>query len=324
MPDPRDDTSPPDLFEVPEHSAGCTVQASDSGSFYFNVTSACAKASMHRANSANLVKQQHNHITSSVFKAVETCEERGHAASLVGTSMHACRIACEADVKQFAHTLSPAGTDNAGSSMQGVEGMSASAAAPTWDDVASDLIEGCKLAVRLTEIMRRMHSYHASVAVSRTRLLSRLLLRMAPSQGVTVLPPCRVHAFMKCMPLTLIPALAGKAGADIRKSLEIKMVGELEKWSEGELAERFGAARARMLKALIQGGYDTGVEEAGERGYVDGLGKVAVERSYQIADRPDTVAAAIRPLAQSLLTRLVRSLLLTVNTCCIVFSIYVL
>ena len=125
-----------------------------------------------------------------------------------------------------------------------------------WSQVPQDLREGCKIALRLREHVFHTHGYHASVGVSRTKLLSRLLTSASTrsTRHVTVMPPYHVHAFMSCMPLHCIPALGGKAGAEVRQTLGVNSVGEIAKFAQQELADKFGAARARMLVALLEGG----------------------------------------------------------------------
>jgi nucleotidyltransferase/DNA polymerase involved in DNA repair len=112
---------------------------------------------------------------------------------------------------------------------------------------------------------------------------------------------------MSRVPLTCIPALAGKADIEVREGLQVATVGEIAQFSEEELAGKFGAKRARMLRALLHGGCDGEVAEEDATGSQGGQGSVAVERSYQLSDRPSTISAAVWPLAQSLMSRLVRS-----------------
>jgi DNA polymerase-4 len=95
------------------------------------------------------------------------------------------------------------------------------------------------LARALRQRVKRERGLTVSVGVGPNKLIAKIASDVDKPDGLTVVPPARVAAFLAPLPVRVLPGV-GPATAGAMGRLGIATVGDLRRWREVALLERFG------------------------------------------------------------------------------------
>ena len=155
------------------------------------------------------------------------------------------------------------------------------------------------LAIEIQASVRERMGMSVSIGVACNKLQARLISGLNKPQGITVLLPARVTAFMAPLPLMSIPTLRGKGGEHVCRALAINTVGKLRQFTQRQLVSRFGERLGCWLASLPTGGL---WEDPKDRGRAKSL---LAERSCPPTSCPQQCRELLCSLAGQLYQRLV-------------------
>ena len=153
------------------------------------------------------------------------------------------------------------------------------------------------LAARLKQEIRDRVGITCSLGVAPTKIAAKVASDFHKPDGLTVVEPEDVPAFLAPMPVRKIPGIGGKTGAHL-ETLGIKTIGDLAACDIQILIGAFGRSAALLHEAAL--GHDE--SEVVER---DGVKSISKETTFaRDTDDPDEIAATmeslVREMAQSL------------------------
>ncbi len=90
-------------------------------------------------------------------------------------------------------------------------------------------------------------SLTCSVGVSVSKLLAKVVSEMNKPDGLTIVPPSEVEAFLKALPVGKVPGVGRKSEAELAK-IGIERVGDIAKFTPEWLEERFGKYGAWLVE----------------------------------------------------------------------------
>ena len=93
-------------------------------------------------------------------------------------------------------------------------------------------------------------SLTCSVGLSSSKLIAKVASDMNKPDGITVVPPSKVIEFLRDLPVGAIPGIGGKSEEQLRV-LGVRKVGDLSRYDEEYLEERFGKF-GRRLQAMVR------------------------------------------------------------------------
>lgn len=143
----------------------------------------------------------------------------------------------------------------------------------------------------LRERVRSERGLTVSVGVGPNKLIAKIASDADKPDGLTVVPPARVEAFLTPLPVRVIPGV-GPATERTMGRLGIRSVGDLRSWEEDALQQRFGRYGVTLYR-FARGLDDRPVRVSRQRK------SLSSERTYA-ADlvRPDEIEAELRRLTR--------------------------
>jgi DNA polymerase IV (archaeal DinB-like DNA polymerase) len=153
------------------------------------------------------------------------------------------------------------------------------------------------LAARLKQEIRDRVGIGCSLGVAPAKIVAKIASDFHKPDGLTVVEPGDVPAFLAPMPVRKIPGIGGKTGAHL-ETLGIKTIGDLAACDIQRLIGAFGRSAALLHEAAL--GHDE--SEVVER---DGIKSISKETTFaRDTDDPDEIAATmellVREVAQTL------------------------
>jgi DNA polymerase-4 len=94
-------------------------------------------------------------------------------------------------------------------------------------------------------------SLTCSVGLSSSKLIAKVSSDLNKPDGITVVPPGKVKEFLRSLPVGKIPGIGGKSEEQLR-ILGVRTVGDLSRYNQEYLEERFGKV-GRRLQAIAEG-----------------------------------------------------------------------
>ncbi|RMZ56189.1 hypothetical protein APUTEX25_002379 [Auxenochlorella protothecoides] len=161
-----------------------------------------------------------------------------------------------------------------------------------WTALAPDLRRGVVQAQHAQRAVQSAVGLTVSCGVARSKLAARLASPLAKPHGLTVVPDNVAVAFVRSQPLSSIPGLKGKRGAEVCSQLGVQAVADLASIPRARLVSLFGEDRGAFLEALGAGQDPRPVVPRGPQR------SLVVERSFPPASPgSDAAHAALRELA---------------------------
>ena len=90
-------------------------------------------------------------------------------------------------------------------------------------------------------------SLSCSIGLSTSKLIAKIGSDMDKPDGLTVIPPGDVPAFLGGLPVSKVPGIGKKSGKELMK-LGVSRIGDLKRFERGFLVERFGRFGERLLR----------------------------------------------------------------------------
>jgi len=128
------------------------------------------------------------------------------------------------------------------------------------DLTGTSLVDGSveKTAIAIKEKILSKTSLTCSVGVSTSKLVAKIASDMNKPDGLTIVPPDRVISFLSKLPVGKVPGI-GEKSIERLKKIGVEFVGDLRKFPDGELANRFGKF-GEWLEQIAYGVDDSPVE----------------------------------------------------------------
>lgn len=100
-------------------------------------------------------------------------------------------------------------------------------------------------------------SLTCSIGLSTSKLLAKIASDMDKPDGLTVIPPGKVMAFLDTLPIGKVPGIGKKSEEELEK-LGVERIGDLNRFEGDFLVERFGKFGERLLR-IAKGEVDSPV-----------------------------------------------------------------
>ncbi|XP_066552763.1 DNA polymerase eta [Amia ocellicauda] len=95
--------------------------------------------------------------------------------------------------------------------------------------------------------------FRCSAGISHNKVLAKLACGLNKPNRQTVLPLGSIAELFSTLPVGKIRSLGGKLGASITETLEVENIGELTRFTRGQLTEHFGDKTGQWLYDLCRG-----------------------------------------------------------------------
>ncbi|MBN3309262.1 POLH polymerase, partial [Amia calva] len=95
--------------------------------------------------------------------------------------------------------------------------------------------------------------FRCSAGISHNKILAKLACGLNKPNRQTVLPLGSIAELFSTLPVGKIRSLGGKLGASITETLEVENIGELTRFTRGQLTEHFGDKTGQWLYDLCRG-----------------------------------------------------------------------
>ncbi|KAI8321774.1 putative N-acetyltransferase eso1, partial [Martensiomyces pterosporus] len=95
--------------------------------------------------------------------------------------------------------------------------------------------------------------YQCSAGVAHNMMLAKIGSALNKPSQQTVFCQSQVEPFMRTFPITSIPTLGGKFGAQVESTLDVQTAGDVMRYTVSQLSAKLGAKRAQNLYDLCRG-----------------------------------------------------------------------
>ncbi|XP_045514741.1 DNApol-eta [Pieris brassicae] len=117
----------------------------------------------------------------------------------------------------------------------------------------SRLLVGAVIVSEIRAAVYEETGYHCSAGIAHNKILAKLICGMNKPNKQTILPKHSINLLYQTLPLKKVKHLGGKFGDAVCEALTIKLMGELQKFSENELQVRFDDKNGTWLYNIARG-----------------------------------------------------------------------
>ncbi|XP_062375845.1 DNA polymerase eta [Sardina pilchardus] len=121
------------------------------------------------------------------------------------------------------------------------------------DSADLQLAVGAIIVEEMRAAVEQCTGFQCSAGISHNKVLAKLACGLNKPNRQTVLPLSSVPELFSSLPISKIRNLGGKLGASITETMEVKNIGELAKFTRGQLAQHFGGKTGQWLYDLCRG-----------------------------------------------------------------------
>ncbi|EDW79041.1 uncharacterized protein Dwil_GK12166 [Drosophila willistoni] len=115
------------------------------------------------------------------------------------------------------------------------------------------LLIGACIAGEVRAAVKKETGYECSAGVAHNKILAKLAAGLNKPNKQTILPLDEIPGLFETLPVGKIKGLGGKFGEIVCETLSIKFLGELLKFSEGELQRKFDEKNGTWLANICRG-----------------------------------------------------------------------
>ncbi|XP_041921796.1 DNA polymerase eta isoform X2 [Alosa sapidissima] len=121
------------------------------------------------------------------------------------------------------------------------------------DSADLQLAVGAIIVEEMRAAVEQCTGFQCSAGISHNKVLAKLACGLNKPNRQTVLPLSSVTQLFSSLPISKIRNLGGKLGASITETMEVENIGELAKFTQGQLAQHFGVKTGQWLYDLCRG-----------------------------------------------------------------------
>ncbi|MBN3309263.1 POLH polymerase, partial [Amia calva] len=115
------------------------------------------------------------------------------------------------------------------------------------------LAVGAVIVEEMRAAVEKQTGFSCSAGISHNKVLAKLACGLNKPNRQTILPLGSIPKLFNTLPIRRIRHLGGKLGASITESLGVQNIGELTRFTEGQLMENFGDKTGQWLYDLCRG-----------------------------------------------------------------------
>ncbi|XP_050663514.1 DNA polymerase eta isoform X2 [Leptidea sinapis] len=118
---------------------------------------------------------------------------------------------------------------------------------------AMSLLVGAWIVSEIREAVYRETGYQCSAGIAHNKILAKLVCGMNKPNKQTVLPKHSINLLYKSLPIKKVKHLGGKFGDHVCQVLSVKLMGELQTFTERELQSRLDEKNGTWLYNIARG-----------------------------------------------------------------------
>ncbi|KAH8314875.1 hypothetical protein KR074_006784 [Drosophila pseudoananassae] len=115
------------------------------------------------------------------------------------------------------------------------------------------LLIGAAVAGEVRAAVKKETGYECSAGIAHNKILAKLAAGLNKPNKQTILPLGEIPGFFDCLPVGKIKGLGGKFGEVVCETLGVKFLGQLCKFSEGELQRKYDEKNGTWLFNIARG-----------------------------------------------------------------------